>query len=489
LDRIQTKGEEFMDMQIDEIRFRPKLQVINDLQIQQINVAILELLERTGVQITHPKALEILNDSGARVDGNRVRFPSWMVEDAIRKAPSRLVLAKQNGERTVCLEGDNSYFGPSLDCLDYMDPQTHVRERFTSEHIKVTAALCDALPSFDWGMTIGMAADVDANIADRVIARHTLTNCKKPLVFCCKDVQSVKDTYDMALMLCGGEENFNNAPCLVHYSEPISPLVYYDLAIEKLIYCAEKNIPTINSPCSQCSGTTPATFAGAMVQSAAESLSGLILAQLVREGAPFVFGAFTSVMDLKTTIFSYGAIELSMMTGALAQMAQFYKLPFFGTAGATDSKFCDAQAGAEAAMQCLSSGIIGSGLIHDCSSWMDHGSLVSPEFMVLVNDIVDNVQHYMKGIPISKETLALDLIDRVGPGGNYLQEKHTMAHFKEIKYSELFDRTILQKWEAAGKKTMEQRLQELTLKKMEIKPEPIPAEIEKEFDEMQKSWK
>lgn len=112
---------------------------------------------------------------------------------------------------------------------------------------------------------------------------------------------------------------------------------------------------------------------------------------------------------------------------------------------------CDAQAGAEEAFQCLSAAAVGSGLIHDCSSWMDHCNLVSPEFMVLVNDIVISVQHYMKGIPVTQETLALDVIHKVGPGGHYLQEKHTLDHFRNIKYSELFEREIFEKWKSKGK--------------------------------------
>ena len=169
-----------------------------------------------------------------------------------------------------------------------------------------------------------MAADVKADIADRVVARNTLTHCKKPYVFCCKDTNSVQDIYEMALLLCGGKENFEKAPCLVHYSEPISPLVYYDLAIEKVMFSAENNIPIINFPAPQSSGSAPATFAGTVVQAGAESLSGLVLAQLVKPGASFIYGAFATIMDMKTTVFSYGAVELSLMTGALAQMAQHY---------------------------------------------------------------------------------------------------------------------------------------------------------------------
>ncbi len=478
-----------MGMTSNELYFKPRLQVINRAQIAQLHEATLDVLQRTGVKITHPAALEILAGAGARINGDRVKIPGWLVEDAIRKAPSRIVLGTRTGKRTVFLERDKSFFGPSLDCVDYLDPETHARARFKSEHVKVTAALCDALPNFQWCMTIGMADDMPADIADRVIARNVFEHCEKPLVFCCKDTNSVKDTYEMALLLCGGREKFDEAPTVVHYSEPISPLVYFDPAMDKLIYCAENRIPLINFPAPQCCGSAPATFAGALVQASAESLSGLVVHQLVNPGAPFIYGAFTTIMDMRTTIFSYGAVEMSLMAAAMAQMAQYYRLPFFGTAGATDAKFCDAQAGAEAALQILSAAAAGSGLVHDCSSWMDHGSVASPEFMVLVHDIVDAVNHFMQGIPVTEETLALDVIHRVGPGGHYLQDAHTMDHFRKIKYSEIFDRMVQDQWKAAGAKPFEQRLQEVTLKKMAHHPEPLPEETIKALDEMQKSWK
>ena len=478
-----------MGMHTDELYFKPSLQVINQDQIDQIHMATLEVLERTGIKLTHPKAVELLADAGAGIDGDRVRIPSRMVEEAIRKAPKRIVLGKRTGERTVTLERDKSYFGPSLDCIDYLDPATGERTRFESRHVEVTAALCDALPGFDWCMTIGMASDVPADIADRVVARKTMQFCEKPLVFCCKDSNSINDIYEMALMLSGGKTNFEKSPCIVHYSEPISPLVYYDPAVDKLLFCAEKGIPLINFPAPQACGSSPATFAGTIVQAGAESLSGLVMHQLANPGAPFIYGAFATIMDMKTSIFSYGAIELSLMTGALAQMARHYQLPFFGTAGATDAKFCDAQAGAEAAFQCLSAAAIGSGLVHDCSSWMDHGNLVSPEFMVLVNDIVMSVRHFMEGIPVTKETLALDIIDKVGPGGHYLQEKHTMDHFRKIRYSDLFERQVYDNWKKNGAKKLEQRLRELTLKKMEHRPESLPEGMIKELDRMQAAWK
>jgi trimethylamine--corrinoid protein Co-methyltransferase len=370
-----------------------------------------------------------------------------------------------------------------------LDPITDERSRFTSAHCRITATLADALPNFHWSMIIGMADDQPPDIADRVIVRQTLTYCEKPLVFCCKDTNSERDIYEMAILICGSKENFEKAPTIVQYSEPISPLEYYDPAVDKMLFTVEHGIPLINFPAPQACGSAPATFAGTIVQGSAESLSGLVLAQIARPGAPFIYGAFTTIMDMQTSVFSYGAPEMALMVGAMAQMAQYYKLPFFGTAGSTDAKFCDAQAAAEATLQCLSSAAIGSGLIHDCSSWMDHGSLVSPAFMVLVNEILHNVNQYMRGVPVTQETLAIDLIDRVGPGAHYLQEEHTMEHFREVRYSKLFERSVYDQWKEMGAKRFEERLRDLTQEAMAHQPAPLAPDVIKELDHMQAHWK
>ncbi len=478
-----------MDRQLSDLSFKPKMEVLNEDQIKQIHMATLEVLERTGVKMTYPRGLELLDGAGAKVDGDRVRFPSWLVEDAIRKAPSRIVLGNRRGERAVFLEGDLSWFGPSLDCIDYLDPFTDERTRFTSEHCKITATLADALSNFTWSMIIGMADDQPPDIADRVIVKQALTFCEKPLVFCCKDTNSEKDIYEMALLICGGKENFEKAPTIVQYSEPISPLEYYDPAVEKMIFTVEHGIPLINFPAPQAGGSAPATFAGTIVQGSAESLSGLVLAQAARTGAPFIYGAFATLMDMKTAVFSYGASEMALMVGAMAQMAQYYEVPFFGTAGATDAKFCDAQAASEATLQCLSAAAVGSGLVHDCSSWLDHGSLVSPAYMVMVNEILHNVNQFMKGVPVTEEALAIELIDSVGPGAHYLQEEHTLKHFGNIRYSELFDRTVYDQWKEDGEKHFEERLRELTRKAMTHKPTPLAPDVIKELDRMRAGWK
>jgi len=471
-----------------DIRIRPSLRVVSEEQLDQLHYATLEVLERTGVQLTHPKAREILQGAGARISGDRVRIPSWMVENAIRTASPRLILGKRDGERSVHLEGNKVYFGPSVDCLDYLDPLTSQRRTFVSDDCRITATVADALPNYAWVMTIGLSADVPADTADRVVARQVFTYTEKPLVFCCKNVQSVSDIYEMALLIAGSEERFRQAPTILQYSEPVSPLVHYDPAMDKVIFCAEKGIPQTYFPAPMVGSTAPATFAGTVVQGSAESLSGLVVAQLVAPGAPFVYGAFATIMDMSTTIFSYGAAEMSLMVGVLAQLAQRYRLPFFGTAGCSDAKYPDAQAAAEAAFSCLSSALTGANLVHD-SGWLDHGSVASPGFMVLVNDILSMVNQYVMGMPINDESLAVELIDKIGPGGHFLNEEHTLKHFRDVWYSRIFDRTILAQWQERGSKQFEERLREATVKAMAHKPAPLPMEVVKEIDRMAKHWR
>jgi trimethylamine--corrinoid protein Co-methyltransferase len=178
---------------------------------------------------------------------------------------------------------------------------------------------------------------------------------------------------------------------------------------------------------------------------------------------------------------------MSLMVAAMAQMAQSYRLPFFGTAGCSDAKFPDPQAAAEAAFSCLSSALSGANLVHD-SGWLDHGSVASPAYMVLVNEVLHMVNQFMRGIPVNDETLALGVIDQVGPGGHYLQEGHTLKHFREVWYSKLFERMIQAQWLDRGAKRFEERLREQTRKAMAHQPASLPEATLRELDRMARHW-
>jgi len=477
------------DGPMDELNFTPTMKILNEEQLSSIHQATLEVLERTGVAMTHPKALKILEDAGCRVDSNRVYFPPELVEKAISTAPKNIKFGNRDSSSQITLEGTNTYFGATIDCVNHLDPATQAVSECKSSHVIGMARLCDSLDKYDWIMTLGIARDLPEEIQDRGVARIALEHCCKPVIVSCNDAESLKEIYEMALLCQGGEEQFNKAPLLGTLNCTISPLTHDDHLVGKTIYAAEKGIPIVHYSGMQLGGSFPATLSSGIVMGSAESLSGLVLQQTINPGAPFVFGAFITIMDMKTTIFSYGAIEMAMMVGGMSQLSQRYGLPFFSTAGSTDSKRVDAQAAAEGSLQDLVMATVGGGLVHDTHCWLDHGSILSPAHLVMGQEILGLVKKFTQGIDVSPDTLALDVIDKVGPGGAFLMEPHTMKNFKNVLYPELFQRTKAQAPGIPIEETFDERLRARTLELMKTPPKtPLSEEIIREFDLRQKKW-
>ena len=451
---------------------------------RQLHQATLELMERTGLRVSHKRAREILHSHGCRVDGERVRIPGWLAEKALSSAPSQLAFFNRSGEASCVMTRNTTWYGPTLDAFDYLDPDTGSRRAFTSQDCASTAALADALPSFSWIMTIGVASDAPSDISDRVIAKQALTWCQKPLLFCCSDLGALKDIYAMAQAVAGNEDRLLRRPNIVLFNSPISPLLYDQGVVDKLLFAAEKGLPQLCYPGPQAGATAPSTLAGTVIQGNAESLFGVILGQLVNPGAPFIHGAFTTIMDMGTTAFSYGAPEMNLMASQLAELARGYGLPFFGMSGCSDAKAVDAQAAAEAAFSCLNAAMSGADMVHD-NGWLDSATLVSPEYMVLVDEIIAMTDQYMQGIGLDQERMALDVIDQVGPGGHFLMEEHTMSHFRDIWYPRLFDRSP---GNTAVKRDLPTRIRERTQSLLQQDPNPLPASVQRELKELARYW-
>jgi trimethylamine--corrinoid protein Co-methyltransferase len=188
-------------------------------------------------------------------------------------------------------------------------------------------------------------------------------------------------------------------------------------------------------------GTSPLSRVASLVQCNAEALTGLVLTQLVSEGAPFIYGAMPSIMDMKTMIGSYAAPEFHLNIAAMADLVDYYGLPFYGTAGCSDAKTVDVQAAAELAQQIFSTVLSKANLIHDVGV-LDHCNSVSPEAVLLASEIMDSCKTYALGVDMSEENLGTDLIESVGHGGNYLTEDHTLENYMSIWYPSYFSRKM-----------------------------------------------
>lgn len=452
--------------------------VLSDSQIRAIHEASLEVLERTGVFVQSDAVGKMLAEAGCKVTNGVVHIPAHLVEWAINVAPSQFLLYDRAGENPLHVGGHNTYFGLGPTLLNMRDPDTGERRRFRKADTEKAVRLVDALPNIDWAMAYGTISDHKPEYSDRHEFEAMVKNTSKPLVIWSYTTEGLKDIIGMASTVAGGQEELLERPFLVSYSEPISPLTHDKTAGEKLLLASDYGIPIIHTPVSQGGASSPVTLAGELATINAENLSGLVIAQLRRKGVPFAVGGVISIMDMAQAQLAYGAPELDLLMAAYMDIAHYYELPTWGTGGCTDSKLVDEQAAIEATMSVLFSALSGANLVHDVG-YMESGSTGSLEMIAMVDEIIGQVKRIVSGITVDEDHLAVDVIDEVGPGGNYLTTKHTMKYFKsEIWYPTLMDRQNIDKWKASGEKTMGDRIKEKVTDLMKThKPDPLPDDV------------
>jgi trimethylamine--corrinoid protein Co-methyltransferase len=452
----------------------PQFAVLSDTELQDLHLAALEVLRRTGVRFHHQEALELLKQAGAFVsDGNLVKFPARMVEDAIAGTPGRIVMCDRGGRPTVFLEGTRVYFGTGSDCLNLLDPETGVHRSFAQSDLINGYRLCDALPNIHFVMSIGIPSDVEGAVHYGVQMALMLEHTTKPIVFVTDDRASCQRAIDMAAAVAGGREALIEQQHILLYSEPSSPLQQSETAVDKLLLMAEYRLPVVHSPGPLMGGTAPITMAGGLAMSLAEILSGLAVHQLKRQGAPFVFGAGLHHMDMGAGQICYGSPEFQLTKAAIAELGRWYGIPTWGYAGCTDAKVMDEQAATEAMLSVIMAKFSGANLIHDVG-YMESGLTTSFEMIALTDELVAMTDHLMKGIEVSADTLLLDDLDQAGPGGHFLNSKQTLQRFREFWFPGLLDRSRRPRWLKEGGLTLGQRLnarvQEIIA---EHRPEPL----------------
>jgi trimethylamine--corrinoid protein Co-methyltransferase len=456
----------------------PQFSVLSESQIKAIHLAALEVLRRTGIRFHHQEALDMLREAGAFIsDGNLVKFPARLVEDAIASTPGRIVMCDRDGQPAMFLEGSKAYFGTGSDCPYLLDPETGEHRKFTQVDLINTYRLCDALPNIHFVMSVGIPSDVDAALIYDAQMALMLEHTTKPIVFVTNDKASCQRAIDMAAAVAGGYEALVEQQHILLYSEPSSPLQQSGTAVDKLLLMAEYQLPVIHSPGPLMGGTAPITMASGLAMSLAEILSALVVHQLKRRGAPFVFGAGLHHMDMGAAQICYASPEFQLTKAAIAELGRWYGIPTWGYAGCSDAKVMDEQAALEAMLSVLMAKFSGANLIHDVG-YMESGLTTSYEMIVLTDELVAMADHIMKGIEVSDDTLMLDELDTVGPGGHFLDTEQTLKRFRDFWFPGLLDRKRREQWLEAGATTLGQRLN-ARVKEITKEHQPKPLEPDK----------
>jgi trimethylamine---corrinoid protein Co-methyltransferase len=467
----------------DSRHYHPHFSLLDKSGCERIHHSSLEILRRTGVRVQESEALKLLAEAGAHVsDGDLVKLPPSLLEWALSQAPSRIVMCRRGSDEVaVELSGYEVNFGPGSDCPNYLDPKQG-RRLFTADDVAACVRLCDALPQIGFVMSMGIPSRVEDDSQYRSQYALMLVNTTKPAVFVANDRLDCEAIAAMAAAAAGGEEALRLNPTILLYSEPTTPLIHTRTATEKLLFMAEKRLPVVHSPAPMMGGTAPVTLAGGLALGNAEVLSSLLIHQLKQTGAPFVYGSGLHHLDMRTTISVYGAPEFQLARALVAGMGRFYGLPTWGYAGCSDALVMDGQAAADAAYQVRDALMMGTNLVHDVG-YMEGGLTTSPEMIVLSAEFIEMHRRFMAGVEISDETLALDVIHDVGPGGDFISTDHTLSHFRDDWYPTLFERRRHVHWQTDGSQTLEDRLREKTIAIMDShRPAPLPdaviAEVE-----------
>jgi trimethylamine--corrinoid protein Co-methyltransferase len=445
-------------------------------ECEKIHRASLEILERIGVDVHDETARATLEHGGAKVDGLRVRIPEVMVMKAFSVTPKRLNLYNRNGQMAIRAGAYNSHFGGGSDCLNIMDHRTGQRRRAVVKDVIEAITLMDNLPEIDFVMSAFLPEDVDQSIYDRYQMELMLNHTTKPIVFVSPDFEGCVKAIEMCEIVSGGEQAFQKRPFATCYINVTSGMVANAEALQKCMYLAKKGLPQLYIPLNAGGVNSPVTTAGCMASMNAGTLLGIVLAQLVKEGSPVAIPGWNGgPYNLKSMVGNY---VLADEQGVPTSMGKYYDLPVFGLGGSTDSKVLDQQCSFEVTLSLMTALLHGANIVHDVG-FMDAGMQGSLQLIAIVNDMLGFIRAATTGVIVNDETLALDVIDELGPGGNYMGHDHTLRHYKEAFQSKLADKNLFAVWMKRGGLTMEARAARMVDEILaNHHPESLPVDIQ-----------
>lgn len=454
-------------------------------QLEEIHLASCRVLEEVGMLVHHDEALKLLKNAGASIEeGNRVYFPTALINQSLGKAPCRVTLYNRKGDPAMYLEGPRVHFGTGSDTINFLDPVTGKRRGWKKEDVAQAARICDYLPHIDFVMSMGMLSDVHQLMINREQYALMLENSLKPQVVIAENGEGLSDIAEMAALAVGGAGQLRRKPHFMIYNEPTSPLQQPLESMEKLLLAAEMGIPTNFATGGLAGASVPVTVGGSLVQANAEALSGLVVHQLKKPGAPFIYGYGNSPMEMRTMQAVYGTPEALLFQGGLCDLARYYHLPSWGYAGCCNAKVCDEQAIMESTMFTVMGALQGCNIMHDVF-YMEFGRTGSLELLLINHEVISRTKRMLRGVETHGDYLGVDAIKRVGPAGDFLGDEHTAAHFRENWAPELSDFHCFDNWVAAGSLTMAERARKQIQKILSSHyPEPLAPEVKKGVEDI-----
>ena len=470
------------------MNFRPELKVLSDEQIYAIHQAALEILWHTGVLVKAPVARDLLRQAGAVVDGETMicHIPGYVVEEALARAPSSFTVYARNPANDVHVTTRSLHYEPMigrLNCYDYATGTTH---RTTLEDVGHLVKLADALPHYHLLHSGAIMPQIDGV---PIRATHvygylaSVRNSSKVVKATSRERIMAEDCLRMVAAIAGGEDELRRKPFTFTTDNPVAPLHHDRDQMEGALEFAKYGLPIDVTSEPQAGATAPVTMAGLLAQQTADVISGITIIQLANPGNPVWYGTCGSIMDMRVGRIAIGAVEMGLINVASAQIAHFYDIPCRGTASATDSKLLDIQAGYEKALVLTMAALGGVNKIFYPGT-MEGALTISKESLVIDDEIIGGLYRVLEGVDVNEMTLALNVIDAVGPGGHFLNQRHTMQFLEREQFiPPLGDRQTRERWEEAGSKGVADHAHERVERILaEHQVDPLDADVEAELE-------
>jgi len=457
-------------------RYKP----LSEESVERVHETAMRIFEEVGIEVNSDKALDLFRHTDARVDEQtrRVRIPRDMVMILLNKAPSEVTLYGRHKKHDVILGGSRVHAGTGGTALHVIDRKDGHKRVATLDDLKAIARLVDSLDNIHIFMLPIYPSDVPVGKVDVNRFFAGLDNYLKHVMGGVYTLDGVNNVIRMAQIIAGSARRLRERPVISMITCSISPFKIDSLYGDMLVTIAKAGVPVV-CPAEPLSGATaPVTLAGTLVVQVVDSLAGVVISQLANPGTPVIYGSVASSTSLRDLKYITGSVEMGLLNAAGAQMAQFYKLPFYATGGMSDSNVVDAQCGYESSITNLLCALAGAKFIHDAGGLMEFALTVSYEKLVIDNEILGMVMRAVKGIEVDDETLAFDLLKEVGPGGHFVSSKHTRSHMRGEHYEPtLSNREFRQKWEKQGSKDIFVRAKERVEEILEKPGRKLPAHI------------
>lgn len=464
-----------------------KFSILSDGDLAKIHEASLEILVETGVYIHSNKVLKLFESSDVSIDYNKkiVKIPKRLVEESLASVPPKIYLYGRNKKSAVELGDGSTYIACGHNAIYTLDSETQKARKATKEDVATFTTIADALENIHIIGIPAMPQDVMPKASLVHAASTVFNNSEKHVFFSTESVEVTKAIYEIAKVVAN-ESDLSKSPILTCQLSSTSPLSWEKGAGEALMETAALGVPCNLLPEPYAGVTAPLTLAGELVVHNAEFLSGVVITQLVRKGTPIIYGQGWTTFDMREANVLVASPETFVLRIAGTQLAKFYRIPSHSIGFDSDAAALDEQNGWERTLSTFSALNAGVDLIIDAGMWAA-GFLMGFEQLVIDNEIAAMLLRFLKGMQVSSETVAIDVIKKVGCRGNFLREDHTVKHLRSGEYwqARILNRSGYQMWAKKGYPTIidnaKKRVAEII---QSYHPEELSKEIRKEIEQI-----